>query len=267
MKVATTLACLLALGCGSSSSDSEPTAAVAQVPATEVPAEPVAVEADALDAAVASAQRPEEDRARDAQRKPAETMRIAGIYPGATVVDLMGGTGYYSELFARAVGPEGKVFVQNTKWVLEKFAEGPLTERLTRLAMDNVSRWDKELDALELPEGSVDVAFMGLFYHDAFWLEVDRAKMNAGILAGLKPGGIFLLTDHHAEAGSKDRDVKTLHRIDAEIVKAEVVAAGFEFVEASEILSHGDDARTINVFDPAIRGKTDRFVYKFRKPN
>jgi predicted methyltransferase len=107
---------------------------------------------------------------------------------------------------------------------------------------------------------------MVLFYHDTYWQGVDRQAMLAGIMQALKPGGIFALIDHSAEPGSKDRDVKTLHRVDEALVREEVLAAGFELVAESDLLRHPEDDRTINVFDAALRGKTDRFVYKFRKP-
>ncbi|MEQ9499739.1 MAG: SAM-dependent methyltransferase [Deltaproteobacteria bacterium] len=236
--------------------------------ACSTPAKPApeASASDALDAAVAAEGRPADDRARDGDRKPAEIMRYFGVAPGATVVDLMGGRGYYTELLSRAVGADGKVFAQNNRFILEKFAEADLAERVARLEPKNIVRHDRELDDLAFPAGEVDVAVMILFYHDAFWMEVDRAKTNAQIFAALKPGGIYGIIDHHAEAGSKDRDVKTLHRVDAAVVRAEIEAAGFELVGESELLRHPDDDRTKNVFDPSIRGKTDRFVFKFRKP-
>jgi len=234
--------------------------------------QPVAVqpeattESDSIAEAVAASTRPDSDKERDAARKPAETMRFIGIAPGMTVVDLMAGGGYYSELFAGAVGPSGKVYVQNNSWALEKFADKAITERLGRMNLDHVTRADMELDSLTLPADSIDVAFMGLFYHDSVWMKVDRDKMNKGILAALKPGGIYAVTDHRAQAGAKLRDVKNLHRIEAEIVKSEIIAAGFEFVGETDMLSHPEDPRTGNVFDEGLRGKTDRFVFKFRKP-
>lgn len=254
MKSLATLGCFIVLGCGG-------TTAKPQAPEPTPLASP-----NAPTEAVADSARPAADIARDEHRKPFETIALTKMAPGMTVVDLMAGGGYFSELFADTVGPQGTVYVQNTPLVLEKFAEGPITKRLARMNRSWVKRWDKNLDALDLPAGEIDVAFLGLFYHDAFWMEVDRAKMNAAILVGLKPGGLFVVTDHHAEAGSKDRDVKTLHRVDVEVVKGELVAAGFELVEESDLLSHPDDPRSANVFEETIRGKTDRFVLVLRKP-
>ncbi len=158
------------------------------------------------------------------------------------------------------------VYVQNNVFVLEKFARAPLSERLGRGGLGNTVRCDNELEAPGLPVGELDVVLMVLFYHDTFWMGADRAKMLAAIFASLKPGGIFGVVDHHAEAGSGARDVKTLHRIDRALVEAEIVAAGFRLDASSDVLKHGEDARSINVFDPAIRGRTDRFVLRFVKP-
>jgi predicted methyltransferase len=220
----------------------------------------------AIAAAVAHPDRPTEDRERDPERRPADVLAFFGVGPDMTVADLMTGRGYYAELLARVVGPRGVVYAQNNAFVVERFADAPLRERLARPGLENVVRLDRELEDPGLPDGQLDVVLMVLFYHDTFWQKVDRAAMNRAIFAALEPGGVFGVVDHHAEAGSGDRDVQTVHRVDAELVKAEIVAAGFELVAQSDLLRHPDDDRTVNVFDPAIRGKTDRFVYKFRKP-
>jgi predicted methyltransferase len=221
---------------------------------------------DPLALAVAANARPADDRARDGDRKPVEVMRFFGIEAKQTVADIMGGKGYYTEILSRAVGPDGRVFAQNNEFVLSRFAEGPLSERLQHADLANVTRVDKELDEGGLPKGEVDVALMVLFYHDSYWMKTDRAKMNKHIYDALVPGGIYGVVDHHAEAGTNDRDVKTLHRVDSELVKAEILAAGFEWVGESDLLQHPEDERKANVFDDGIRGKTDRFMFKFRKP-
>jgi len=218
-----------------------------------------------LGEAVAHADRPAADKERDADRKPAEVMAFFEIEPGDRVAELMAGTGYYAELLARAVGSEGKVYAQNNRFVLERFAEKGLSERLARKGLEHVARWDRELDDLELPEG-LDAVIMVLFYHDTYWQEVDRAKMNAAVFAALKPGGVFGIVDHRAEDGSGDRDVRTIHRVDEALVREEILAAGFVLDAASAVLHHPEDDRTANVFSPEIRGKTDRFVLRFRKP-
>ncbi len=250
----------LAAGCASSK---QPPSAQTTPPNAEAPPEPAA---DPIAAAVAHPDRPAADRDRDADRKPAEVVRFFGVEPGMKVADLMTGFGYYAEIFARVVGPTGTVYAQNNKFVVERFADKPLGERLARLGLDYVVRLDRELEDPGLPEGELDVAVLVLFYHDTYWQKTDRAAMNKAIYAALKPGGVFGVVDHHAAAGSKDRDVQTLHRVDAEMVKAEILAAGFVLDAESDVLRRPEDDRTKNVFDKTIRGKTDRFVYRFRKP-
>jgi predicted methyltransferase len=95
---------------------------------------------------------------------------------------------------------------------------------------------------------------------------LDVGVFNKMVFDDLKPGGIYLILDHSAEAGSGARDTKTLHRIDVEAVKAEVLAAGFVFVGSSDLLRQPGDNRTLKVFDPSVRGNTDQFILKFRKP-
>ena len=207
--------------------------------------------------------RPAEDVARDAARKPQEIMDFFGIEPGHTVAELMAGRGYYVELLANRVGPKGKVHAHNSPFVLKRFAEASIAERLARPALSNASRLDTELDNPRLPQ-NLDAVLIVLFYHDTYWQEVDRAKMNAAVFAALKPGGVYGVIDHHAQAESGDRDVKTLHRVDMELVKTEIVAAGFELEATSDLLRRPDDDRETNVFK--MRGETDRFVLKFRKP-
>jgi predicted methyltransferase len=266
---------LLLAACGGSQKD-------AAGPATDEPATPAATEPastepspedeQALRAAVDSEERPADDRARDEARKPYEVLRFFDIRPGMHVADLGAGGGYLSEILARAVGAEGRVYVQNSPFVVERFAAKPLGDRLARLSMPHVQRLDTEFDALGLPQGELDAVLMVLFYHDTFWMpkadggKVDRATMNRAIFDALKPGGVFGVIDHHAQAGSRDRDVQTIHRGDAELIKEEILAAGFELDAESDILRHPEDDRTKNVFDPALRGKTDQFVYRFRKP-
>jgi len=254
-------ACLWLLACGTTA---EPTtvqpepgsAAVVRVPAAE----------DAIARALSAPGRPADDRERDADRRPAEVLRFLGIAPDMEVADLMAGRGYYSEILARAVGPQGKVYVQNNAFVVHRFAGEALQARLGRPGLEAAVRWDRELESLGFEPGSLDAALIVLFYHDTYWQGVDRAAMNRGIFAALKPGGVFGVIDHHAQPGSGARDVQTLHRVDAELVKQEVLAAGFELEAESELLRHPEDPRTASVFDAALRGKTDRFVYRFRKP-
>lgn len=229
---------------------------------------------------VADPTRPEDDRARDADRKPAAVIEFFGIQEGMRVADLQSGLGYYTELISCVVGPEGKVFAQNNGFVIERFAEGPLSARLERLVAagrTNVTRIDAELDEMELP-GELDAAVLVRFYHDLYWLptpdgdKTDREEFLRLVYESLAPGGVFGIVDHHAEAGSGDRDAldprEGLHRIDVELVKQEVLAAGFVLDGESDVLADPDDTRDWNIFadDAARRDKTDRFVLRFVKP-
>ena len=232
-------------------------------------------------AVLADDSRPEGDRARDADRKPTEVLGFFGIEPGMRVVDLQSTGGYYTELLAAIVGPEGRVYAQNNSFVLNRFAEGPLTERIERLneaGRTNIERIDAELDELKLPD-NLDAALFIRFYHDLFWLptpdgdQADRGKFLSQVFGALKPGGVFGVIDHHAEAGSGERDAldprEGLHRIDIELVKKEVLAAGFVLDAESDLLANPGDTRDWNIFadNAARRDKTDRFVLRFVKPD
>ena len=209
--------------------------------------------------------RPEEDLARDADRKPQEVMDFFGIAPGMTVAELMTGRGYYAELLSRRVGPEGKVLAHNTPFVMQRFAEKPLKERTDNPALANVEVLDTELEDPGLAS-NLDAVLMINFYHDLYWQEVDRKRMNERIFEALKPGGVYGVIDHRAAKASKDRDVKTLHRVDERMVRLDIEKAGFVLEQRSDLLTHEEDDRTLSAFDPSIRGKTDRFVHLYRKP-
>jgi predicted methyltransferase len=260
--LAAALALLTANGCAGKPDAPAPQADAARSAtgtAIRIP-EPIAL-------AVASAERPEADRKRDADRRPAEVLAFFGIEPGMRVADLMAGTGYYTEILARAVGPEGKVYAQNNRFVLERFAEQPLTERLARPGLENVVRLDRELESPGLPDG-LDAAIMIRFYHDMYWMETNRKAFDQAVFAALKPGAVFGVVDHQAPAGSGFQHARDLHRVEADLVMKELLATGFEFDAASDVLANPDDTHDWNIFadDSARRDKTDRFVFRFRKP-
>jgi predicted methyltransferase len=197
-------------------------------------------------------------------------MKFFGIAAGQHVAELTAGGGYTSEILARIVGDKGLVYAQNPKFILEKFAEKPWSERLKKPIMRQVVRVDRELDD-PLPEEAknLDVVLMILTYHDTVWLNVDRAKMNKSVFNALKPGGVFGIVDHSARAGSGVEDVQTLHRIDEKVVRDEIAAAGFKLTEEATFLRNADDARDWNASPMKAgekRGTSDRFVLKFVKP-
>ncbi|HEX3915360.1 MAG TPA: hypothetical protein VHW71_17820 [Steroidobacteraceae bacterium] len=223
-----------------------------------------------ISAAVADGNRPETDKKRDADRKPAETLAFLGVKSGEKVGELLPGGGYFTRLLSKAVGPRGHVYAL----VPERPANAPadlpdLAAKVKAIAAEphysNVSVVVAPLASLA-PAVPVDLVFTAQNYHDLHNFPVDVVAFNKVLFNSLKPGGLYVVLDHSAEAGSGLRDTKTLHRIDAEVVKKEVTEAGFEYVGASDVLANAADTRTAKVFDPAIRGKTDQFILKFRKP-
>ena len=228
---------------------------------------------DHLAKALADETRPEDERARDARRKPGEVLNFFGVKPGDTVADLMTGTGYYSAILCRAVGEKGTLYSQNSPFIVNRFKErlgpdGIWSKRFEKPAWKNAHKRVAVLEEPGLPEGQVDVITMVLFYHDTHWQEVDRKKMNQAIFKALKPGGVFGIVDHHGEPGSGARDVKTLHRIDVALVKKELTEAGFVLDGELDVLRNPNDKHDYNVFRDfrTNRDQTDRFVLRFRKP-
>ena len=220
-----------------------------------------------LEAAVNAPGRPAADRERDGNRKPVEVLRFCGIREGMAVAELMSGSGYYTESLSAALGEQGRFYAHNSPFVLNRYAEKPITERLARLDASNITRIDAEPEQPGLPTG-LDAVLLIRFYHDFYWQEVDREAVNRAVYEALAPGGTYCVLDHHAEQGSGDRDVKRLHRVDAEMVKSEILAAGFEWDGQSEVLRNPEDDRTWSIFDDnaARRDQTDRFLFRFSKP-
>lgn len=221
-------------------------------------------------AIVAAPDRSDEDRVLDAGRKPADLLAFAGIEPGMRVAELAAGGGYTAELLARAVGPAGVVYAQNSPFILQRFAEAPWTARLTKPVMSHVVRLDREFDSPLPPDlQALDVVMMVLFYHDTVWFGTDRPAMNRAILDALKPGGTFVVADHSARPGDGVTVAETLHRIEESVVRQELEAAGFVFDGSADFLRNPDDDRDWNASPRSageLRGSSDRFVMRFRKP-
>jgi predicted methyltransferase len=204
----------------------------------------------------------------DATRHGPEILAFAQVQPGAKVVDLIPGGGYWTGLFSAAVGLDGHVYaVWPAEYVKVDGDEvKPYREMAAKYA--NVSILEQPAAQLTTPE-KVDLVFTAQNYHDypdKFMGPTDPAVLNKAVFAALKPGGIYLIVDHVAQAGSGVRDTDTLHRIDPATVKAQVTAAGFQFVGESPLLASPVDDHTKKVFDPSVQGHTDQFIYKFRKP-
>ena len=219
-------------------------------------------------AAVKDAARPDADVKRDADRKPAEMLAFAGIKPGMRVMDLVPGNGYFTRIFAKAVGPTGYVYAYQPVELDHFFKGKPPTIIAAMEPYANVTVLHAPVNTIVASE-SLDVVWTSQNYHDLkdnFFAPADTALVNKAIFLALKPGGIYVVLDHAAEKGSGVRDTDTLHRIDEAVVKKEVLAAGFVLAGESNILRNKADPRTANVFDKGIRGHTDQFILKFRKP-
>ncbi|BDW98335.1 class I SAM-dependent methyltransferase [Maricaulis maris] len=223
---------------------------------------------ESIESAVSDASRPETDRQLDAARHPAEVLLFAGVEPGWRVADMAAGGGYYSRVLSTAVGTSGHVYTMNPTWVAEDFAETDAALAAIAAERANMTHFSAPMesfgDNIDLP---LDAVFMVLFYHDTAWDGTDRAAMNREIFDSLRPGGVFVVIDHHAVAGTGLEAVESLHRIDEAAVIEEISAAGFELEASSAMLANAEDAREISVFDPSIRRHTDRFVLRFRKPD
>lgn len=215
---------------------------------------------DYIQRAVASPARVEAMTSRDALRHPAETLVLSGIKPGDTVIELAGFGQYYTTLLSEIVGDNGKVLVYDPPFT-EPF--GAEASRAFAAVHANTEYHLVDYNTMELP-GNVDIAYNVLFYHDLFNNDIDAAALNRKIFNALKPGGVFLIIDHNAAPGSGTRDTGTLHRIDPEVIKRDVTAAGFVLAEESKLLANPQDDHTQGVF--ADRGQTDQSVFKFVKP-
>jgi predicted methyltransferase len=210
------------------------------------------------------------DKTNDARRKVAQVMVFAEVKPGQKVVELIPGSGYFTRVFSAIVGPLGHVY---TVWPNEYAKEdADDVAGSSKLGADphyaNVSVLTQPANQLSVPE-PVDLVFTSQNYHDypdKFMGKVDPAVLNKQVFDALKPGGLWVIIDHVAPAGSGMADTDTLHRIDPAIVKKQVEAAGFVFDGESNALRNPNDPHTIKVFDKSIRGHTDQFIYRFRKP-
>jgi predicted methyltransferase len=209
-----------------------------------------------IEAAVANAVRPEAEMARDEARKPAEMLTFAGVEPGWKVAELLPGQGYFTRILAKAVGPEGKVY-----------AAVPPPQFEQARGAGNVVPIAFAGPGFTTPE-PVDLIFTAQNYHDLHLsrLNLDVAAVNKALFEALKPGGVLLVIDHVAADGAPLETADTLHRIDPAKARAELEAAGFVFEGESDAIRNPADDHTKGVFDASIRGQTDQFVYKFRKP-
>ncbi len=224
-------------------------------------------------AAVSAPGRPADAVQLDEVRRPAEVLTWLGLERGDRVLDYFTGTGYYAEIMARAVGPQGSV----TGWNAPGFGRN---ERVVaalnaiRQRSPNTSFYSTPTTAIALAPNAYDFVMVHLVYHDAYWESarfglprIDPNTVTQAIFQATKPGGTVAVIDHIAGPGRETRaEVEATHRIDPAVVRADFERAGFVFDGQSELLRNPQDDRSKNVFDPSIRGRTDRFVYRFRRP-
>ena len=232
------------------------------VPFTEAAA--ASAVSPAISAAVADTARPDADKNDDADRKPAESLAFAGVKPGEKIADLLPGRGYFTRIFSKVAGPKGHVYAV--------LPDASRAAAVTAIAADpayaNVTVVTQPLTEFH-PAEPLDLVWTSRNYHDIHNFpnaDATMAAFNKAVFEALKPGGTYIVLDHAAEAGSGARDTSTLHRIDPAVVKKEVEAAGFKLVAESKLLHNPDDAHTAKVFDGSVKGKTDQFILKFRKP-
>ena len=251
-------------GCDRQASEPE-AAAVAPEPVVEA-------QVSIYAAAVASETRPEADRDSDAGRQPEAVLEFLGIQPGDVVLEMWAGGGYYTELLAHVVGDSGKVIVHANTPILN-FAGEAHTMRHADNRLPNTEILLAENNTLSLEADSFDAATIVLNYHDLYWAseeygwdQIDVPLFLAELYKGIKPGGTLGIVDHQAVSGSPAETGSTLHRIDSAIVIAELEGVGFVLDGESNVLANPEDDHTKGVFDPEIRGKTDRYVLRFRKP-
>ena len=192
--------------------------------------------------------------------------------PGMTVLDMYSGGGYYTELLAYLVGNTGRVFAHNNT-PYQRFAKAEIEARYADGRLPNVELLISENNELKLPAGTFDVVLMILAYHDVYfvnedmgWTEVDGPAMLAEIYVSMKPGAVLGIVDHAAASGAPASTGGTLHRLDPELIKREIMAAGFLYDGESDVLRNFEDDHTQPVFDESIRGRSDRVVLRFRKP-
>jgi predicted methyltransferase len=223
-----------------------------------------------IEASIASTERTDKDRERDVREKPAEVMAFASVKPGMTVVDMFAGGGYYTELLAGVVGPTGKVLsVNNVPYA--GFAKDGIKARFTEGRLKNVEQRLVEMSYINFPPKSVDLIVICMSYHDAFWIdekegwpEINTAGFIDSMKRMLKPGGKLLIIDHNAPAGTGAEMVAKAHRLNEDFVKKSLTSRGFVLEKTYDGLRNKDDQLDKLVFDPAVRGKTDRYVHLYK---
>jgi len=222
--------------------------------------------------ALANPARSAADRDRDVRDKPQAVLELGGFKKGMVIADVFGGGGYYSEILSRLVGTKGKVLLLNNA-PYDNYAKKEIGPRFADGRLPNVVYNVVPNEQLGLAENSLDGALIVMSYHDLFyadpdngWPAIDSRQFMSQITAGLKPGGRLLIVDHSAKAGAGVSDAQKLHRIEEQYALVELKSYGLDWVGSIPTLRNPDDDRSLGVFDPAIKGRTDRFVHVYEKP-
>ena len=227
-------------------------------------------EPDIYDKSVSNTARPEGDRKRDALDHPAELLRLAGIKPGMQVADLMAADGYYTEIVSRVVGTKGHVLMLNNAAFDRWSPDWP--KRIAANRLPNVEHRTLDLNHMDLGAGTLDAVLMIKIYHDLYWVDpkgdwpkVDVPAVLDQLARALKPGGVLLVVDHSAKAGTGNADASRLHRIEEAFAKKDIESHGFELVAHSDALRKPEDKRVLLSYEGPGLGHTDRFVLVFRR--
>jgi predicted methyltransferase len=216
-------------------------------------------------ALIAAPDRSDADREADKRRDPIKLLTFTAVRPGMKVLDMGAGGGYSTELMARAVAPGGTVYGQNAADLPARPKERFEARMKTPAMKDAVVLTRPYDDPLPPDVRNIDLITFFFYYHDTTYMPVDRAEMNRKLFAALKPGGTLVIADHSARAGDGTTVGKTLHRIEEDVLRREVEAAGFKLVATGDFFRHPEDARDFPSGRPT--GPVDEFVLKFQKPN
>jgi len=231
---------------------------------------PVLAADPAIEKSIASPERTADDRERDGREKPAEVLAFAGVKPGMTVADIFSAGGYYTELLAGVVGPTGKVLaINNVPYA--NFAKDDIKKRFTEGRLENVTPRIVEASHMYIDPKSVDLAVIVMAYHDVYWInekdnwpQIDTDGFIESVKRMLKPGGKLLIIDHNAAAGTGKEIAGKLHRLNEDWARKSLEAHGFVFEKAYDGLRNKSDQLDKHVYDPAVKGKTDRYVHLYR---
>jgi predicted methyltransferase len=223
-----------------------------------------------IEKSIASPERTDADRERDKRDKPAEVMAFAGVRPGMVVADIFAAGGYYSELLAGVVGPQGKVLAVNNM-SYATFSKDDIKARFTEGRLKNVERRLVEASYMNIAPKSVDLVVIIMAHHDVFWIdekegwpEINTDGFYESIRRMLKPGGKLLIVDHNAAAGTGREVVNALHRLNEDWAKKSITSHGFVYEKSYDGLRNPGDQLDKMVYDPAVKGKTDRYVHLYR---